>query len=330
MQILYPFVSFTDNGIKFFGYYMVSVSVLMPVFNVEEYISETLDSILSQSSIDFELVIIDDASTDNTVSVVDRYRSIDSRIKFIKNERNLGISGALNKGLAVCTGEYIARVDGDDLMSPERLIKQYDFLEKNRDHALVGCWVKNINVNGDIIAECKYPCDHAAITSMLQWTSPVLHIWMARKSVYDSLGGYRNTNPAEDYDFLLRCIAKGLKVANIPFYGAFIRLRQGNTLSVASLKQRKAFNYLYSLYKLGAINNSNHMDLNEVDELKVTYLMNRIHLLSSKFLSAGFERRNSYKKYVYFFLSLISPYTIQDIYRRLMFKRALRKYRGEE
>lgn len=309
---------------------MVSVSVLMPVFNVEEYISETLDSILSQISIDFELVVIDDASTDNTISIINRYREVDSRIKLVKNEINLGISESLNKGLALCTGKYIARADGDDLMSPERLVKQYCFLERNRDHALVGCWVKNIDVNGVVIAECKYPCDHTAITSMVKWTSPVLHIWMARKSVYDSLGGYRNTNPAEDYDFLLRCIAKGLKVANIPFYGAFIRLRQGNTLSVASLKQRKAFNYLYSLYKSGVINNSAHLDLNEVEGLKSTYLMNRIHNLSSSFLSSGFERRSSYKRYAYFILSLISPYTIQDIYRRLMFKRALRKYREEE
>ncbi|MFQ2414361.1 glycosyltransferase family 2 protein [Aeromonas caviae] len=328
MLMLYPFVSFNNNEIYYVGCYMVSVSVLMPVFNVEEYISEALDSILSQTSIDFELVVIDDASTDSTVSVIERYMSIDSRIKLIKNEKNLGISGSLNKGLAICTGEYIARADGDDLMSPKRLVKQYEFLEKNLDHALVGCWVKNIDVNGEIIGECKYPCDHTAITSMIKWTSPVLHIWMARKSVYDSLGGYRNTNPAEDYDFLLRCIAKGLKVANIPFYGSLIRLRQGNTLSVASLKQRKAFNYLYSLYKSGGINNSNHIDLNEIDSLQSTHLMSRIHLLSSTFLKSGFEKRDSYKKYVYFFLSLISPYTIQDIYRRLMFKRAIKKYRG--
>lgn len=304
---------------------MVSVSVLMPVFNVQEFIQDALDSVLKQTFSDFELVIVDDASTDDTVKIIEKYKAIDSRIILVENRKNVGISKALNNGLAVCSGKYIARIDGDDLMDPERLARQYQFLEDNPDHALVGCWVKNIDVNGALIGECRYPCVHSEIISAVKWTSPVLHIWMARKSVYNLFGGYRDTNPAEDYDFLLRCISRGFQVANLPFFGAYIRLRHGNTMSFAALKQRKAFNYLYRLYLSGGINDSNNLCLDGKSEIEISPAASRIHQLSTYFLRRGFERRNSITSYFYFMLSLISPYTIQDIYRRVMFKCAIKK-----
>lgn len=307
---------------------MALISVLMPVFNVERFVSEAIESVLEQTFADIELVIIDDASSDSTVDIVKKYKKKDKRIVLVENKVNIGISRALNKGLSLCSGKYIARADGDDIMHPERLYRQYSYLESNPEFALVGCWIKNIDEKGNLLGECQYPCCHDDITKLVKWTSPVLHVWLCRSSIYNLFGGYRDTNPAEDYDFLLRCISQGFKVANIPFIGAYIRLRQGNTLSVLSLKQRKIFNYLYKLYQDGRINNSNDLCLFSKPEIKTSRVMEQLHLNSTKFLVAGFETNNLKRKILYFSLSLISPYTVVDIYRRLRFKRELKKIRG--
>lgn len=309
---------------------MALISVLMPVFNVERFVSEAIESVLEQTFVDFELVIIDDASSDNTVDIVKKYQKKDKRIVLVENKVNVGISKALNKGLQISCGKYIARADGDDIMHPERLYRQYLYLESNPEFALVGCWIKNINENGVLLGECQYPCSHDDITKLVKWTSPVLHVWLCRSSIYDLFGGYRDTNPAEDYDFLLRCISQGFKVANIPFFGAYIRLRQGNTLSVLSLNQRKIFNYLYKLYLQGKINDSNTLCLFNKPEIKASRVMEKLHLNSTKFLRAGFETNNLKQKILYFALSLISPYTAMDIYRRLRFKLELKKVRLED
>ncbi|HAV2239577.1 TPA: glycosyltransferase, partial [Enterobacter cloacae] len=149
-----------------------------------------------------------------------------------------GITIALNNGLPYCTGDFIARADGDDIQHPERIARQVDFLNKNEEYGVVGCWVKNIDEHGNETARCEYPIENDDIISCIKYTSPILHIWLARKSVYNKLGGYRKTNPAEDYDFILRCLAYGIKVSNIPFYGSYIRLRSGSTMTESSLKQK--------------------------------------------------------------------------------------------
>ena len=106
-----------------------AVSVLMPVYNVEKYIGEAIESILNQTFNDFEFIIIDDASTDNTVSVIEKFS--DNRIKLIRNETNIKLAASLNKGLRIAQGKYIARMDGDDISLPHRFQKLYEFLENN-------------------------------------------------------------------------------------------------------------------------------------------------------------------------------------------------------
>ena len=100
---------------------MCKISILLPVFNVQSYIIETIESVLAQSFSDFELIIIDDYSTDNTSKIIEEYCLVEQRIKYLKNHKNLGISKTLNNGLGIAKGKYIARIDGDDLMGPERL-----------------------------------------------------------------------------------------------------------------------------------------------------------------------------------------------------------------
>ena len=308
---------------------MCKISILLPVFNVQSYIIETIESVLAQSFSDFELIIIDDYSTDNTSKIIEEYCLVEQRIKYLKNHKNLGISKTLNNGLGIAKGKYIARIDGDDLMGPERLERQLNFLEANTDYGLVGCWVNNIDENGLLINKCEYPVTHEQAIKCITICSPVLHIWMARAGLYKSLGGYRDTNPAEDYDFLLRAVDLGFKIGNLPYYDADIRLRGGNTMSVAALKQRKAFNLLRALFIKGQINTDPSLNLESITDLGNDKILNSIHNLSIRMLRKGLEESRTFLKYFYLLCSLISPYTLHDVIRRRKFKK-LMKFKNKD
>lgn len=120
---------------------MPKVSVLMPVYNTEEvFLREAIESILNQTFQDFEFLIINDGSTNNAEDVILSYK--DERIKYIKNEQNIGLIKTLNKGLELAQGEYIARMDSDDISLPERFEKQVKFLDENPDVGVLGTWFK--------------------------------------------------------------------------------------------------------------------------------------------------------------------------------------------
>ena len=121
------------------------VAVLMSVYNGEKYLREAINSILSQTFNDFEFLIINDGSTDGTADILKSYT--DSRIKIINNEKNIGLTKSLNKGLKIAKGEYIARQDADDISMPERLKEEVAFLEIHKDYAVVGTFVKILNEN---------------------------------------------------------------------------------------------------------------------------------------------------------------------------------------
>lgn len=117
---------------------MPKVTVLMPVYNGEKYLREAIDSILNQTFTDFEFLIVDDGSTDNSLEIINSYQ--DTRINPIKNHNNQGLVYSLNRGLALAKGEYIARMDCDDISLPNRLEKQVNFLDNNLDIGIVGSY----------------------------------------------------------------------------------------------------------------------------------------------------------------------------------------------
>ncbi|MDW2402513.1 glycosyltransferase [Vibrio sp. 1262-1] len=299
---------------------MKKISVLLPVYNVGGFVEETIESVLEQSYSNFELIVIDDASSDNTALVVSALCQQDSRIKLIINKKNLGISKTLNIGLEESVGQYIARIDGDDLMEKSRLEKQLDFLESNSDYGLVGCWIENIDENGNLIGSSKYPVSHEQAMQCIELCSPVLHVWMASRELYLKLAGYRDTNPAEDYDFLLRTVTSGYRIGNLPYYGTKVRLRDGNTMSVAPLRQRKAFNKLRKMYLNGKINDDLELDLANSSDMQVSSLLSLVHRFSVTCLRRAISSKSILTKCFWAIPSLVSPYTVQDICRRRKFK----------
>ena len=124
---------------------MPKISVIMPAYNAEQYISEAIESILGQTFADFEFIIIDDGSSDSTSGIIASYK--DSRIRYFRNEKNLGIVGALNRGLALAAGEYIARMDADDISLPERFQTQCAYMEKHPDVGVCGTAIKVFGKN---------------------------------------------------------------------------------------------------------------------------------------------------------------------------------------
>jgi len=192
------------------------VSVIMPVYNGEKYLNESIDSILTQTFKNFEFIIINDGSTDNCLSLISEYK--DDRIIII-DQMNKGLACSLNTGIELSKGKYIARQDQDDISLPNRLARQVTFFDDNSDYAMVGTWAK-IFSEGDIRERYhKHPTEYADILSEMIFDNPFVHSSvMIRRSVFSELGGYSidiTRQPPEDYELWSR-IVKKYKVANIP------------------------------------------------------------------------------------------------------------------
>lgn len=125
------------------------VSVLMPVYNTEKYVAEAIQSILSQTFTDFEFIIINDGSTDNSEAIIQSFS--DERIRYFSNKQNLGIVDTLNRGLDLCRGEYIARMDADDISLPKRFEKQVEFMDNNADVGVCGTYTSTFGLEFKII-----------------------------------------------------------------------------------------------------------------------------------------------------------------------------------
>ena len=158
------------------------VTVLMPVYNGEIYLAEAIESILNQTFADFEFLIIDDGSTDNTWGILSSYN--DNRIRLTRNPKNVGLIESLNNALTLAIGHYIARIDADDISLPKRLEKQKEFLDKNLEIALVGSWVEIIDRQGKRIGYQKFLWDDSLIRWQLLFKTTFAHsAIMARRDV---------------------------------------------------------------------------------------------------------------------------------------------------
>jgi glycosyltransferase involved in cell wall biosynthesis len=194
---------------------MASISVLMPVLNAEKYVSEAIQSILNQSFSDFELIVIDDGSVDQTIELVSNFK--DPRIRFYKHNKNLGLVATLNWGLSLAVSPIVARMDADDISALNRFEIQYDFLSRNPDVGLVGSWIEGF---GEIKRKYihKYPINHDDIVALMIFSNPIAHpSVMFRKKIFEKLDcAYANKYAwVEDWELWWRF--KGVtRLANIP------------------------------------------------------------------------------------------------------------------
>ena len=198
---------------------MPEVTVLMSVYNGEKYLKKAIESILCQTFTDFEFLIVNDGSTDATSDIVLSYA--DARIHFVRNEKNIGLARALNKGIKLAQGKSIARQDADDVSLPTRLEKEVLFLDQHKDVYLLGSAFQVINKKGEMLTTVPVLTGNSEIQPALLQANQFCHgTIMFRKSIATSVGLYRpEFATAQDYDFWLR-ISERYAVANIsePLY----------------------------------------------------------------------------------------------------------------
>jgi hypothetical protein len=191
------------------------VSVVMSVFNGQAFLSEAIESILSQSFRDFEFVIVDDGSTDATAKIISAYASRDGRMRIFRHE-NKGRAESLNVGISLAQARYIARMDADDIALPERLQMQVDFMELHPEVGLLGGAVELINTQGQILRIVRPPLEDTELRSLLLSNNPMFHpAVVMRKEVALACGGYRKALlDADDYDLWLR-MSERSRLANL-------------------------------------------------------------------------------------------------------------------
>lgn len=302
---------------------MPTVSVIMPVYNVSLYVLDAVNSMLNQTYKNLEIIVIDDASTDDTYRLLIDNFSTDERVRVYKNTENKKIVYSLNKALNYARGEFIARMDGDDVAYPDRIERQIKYLIQNSEIDLVGCDLETINENGvQTGGRNHFPEQFDILNKMAYFSPPVSHIWLCRASVYKSLKGYRFPS-VEDYDFLLRMITSGYKFANIPNYvGMKIRIRDGSTSSIFGVSQRRAFNFARRLY-----NERIRYGYEKTGQDKFTTYINAssavtkyLHHLSNFLCKKAVLHKGSMKYVLFLCAAFLSLYQMQYFYCRLRLK----------
>ncbi|MBD3426749.1 MAG: glycosyltransferase [Candidatus Omnitrophica bacterium] len=189
------------------------ISVVLSVFNGIPHLRESIESILDQTFDDIELILIDDGSTDDTPRIVESFT--DKRIRKIRHEKNIGLTKSLNEGLRLARGKYMARQDSDDISLPERLSKQYAFMEKHPDIVLTGCGAEIIDNEGKKVSSFVPVTDPTVLARTSSEKCQIFHpsiifrndcgIYYREKFIY-----------SQDYDLYLRLLTQGKKIANMP------------------------------------------------------------------------------------------------------------------
>lgn len=189
----------------------------MAVHNGERYLAEALDSVLAQTLSDFEVVVVDDASTDGTAKILDAYAQRDARFVVLRNEENRKLAASLNRGLAACRAPLVARADADDVNLPTRLERQVAFLDAHPEVGVVGCAYHTMYSDGRQRSTKTYVTDHATIRARQLFMSSLLHPGVVfRADVVRSVGGYDEAYwTAQDSDLWTR-LRNRTRFANLP------------------------------------------------------------------------------------------------------------------
>lgn len=216
------------------------ISLIMSVYNGEDYLGEAIESVLNQTFTDWELIVINDCSTDRTGEILRGFAQQDDRIKVYPNEVNLRLPSSLNRALELARGTYIARMDADDICLPDRLQKQYAFMEEHPDIALSSC--KFMTLKNGVIASggCGGRCDSEAIKALLLVTNPVLHPGIiARAQVIRALKYDPNFTCTEDMELWTRVVMDGHKIEILPDYLMLYRLHDKQITKTTLEKQHR-------------------------------------------------------------------------------------------
>lgn len=192
------------------------ISVVMGVYNGEKYLAMGVESIINQTFTQWEMIICDDGSNDNTWDLLQHYAQQDRRIRVIRNESNCGLAFSLNRGIALAQSNILARQDADDVSVPDRFAVQYPFVLEHPEFAIVGTSWNNVGEDGEgwITTPVEFP-----EAKDLIWDGGFMHpSWMMRKDQLEKVGFYtvgENTRRDQDYHLVLKLYGAGMKMCNM-------------------------------------------------------------------------------------------------------------------
>ena len=220
------------------------ISVILPVYNGELYLREAIQSILSQTCTNIEIIIINDGSTDKTASIISSFT--DPRIRYIEQE-NRGLSEALNRGIRLSSGDYIARQDSDDISLPTRLERQVAFLVSNPDCGMVGTWSEIWRERQKTRKAHQHPEKNSLLKYELLFNNPFVHSSvLIRREVFDQVGMYTTDSsrqPPEDYELWSR-VARKFDVGNV---GELLHIYRETKNSISREKWQKIMDVVVNI-----------------------------------------------------------------------------------
>jgi glycosyltransferase involved in cell wall biosynthesis len=265
-----------------------TISVVMATFNDGLYISEAIDSILSQSFTDFEFIIINDGSSDNTLEIINQFAIIDPRIRVISRE-NQGLAISLNEGIAYASGQWIARMDADDISHPLRFERQLAWLDTH-DADVCGTWIQLFGQRNQLK---KYHQEDYLIKKELLFGSPIGHATvLMRRSKARQLQYDAQFDRAEDYDFFEKAAIAGWKFTNIPDLLYFYRFHPKQTSTVLYQEQQRVSQQVRRRYwsSISAVYGLNDGDIEAVINTRslgeiVSGHSNKLNFVFNKLLS---------------------------------------------
>lgn len=238
------------------------VSIIMPVYNVERYVEDAIKSALNQTLDNIELIIIEDRSTDNSWELVKSLENYDSRIRIIRNDRNLGLIRTRNKAIRAAKGRYIAFQDSDDNSLPQRFQDQVRYMDDNPHVGIVGCNAVVINGKGKIIDQMEFPQYDQAIRRMILTYQPFRQsALLIRKACFDQYGLMREENALDDFEFYIR-FAQDWSVHNLQSFLIEYRVHGKNATiynqkkllrELLRIKRASVFEYGYKPTLMGFV-----------------------------------------------------------------------------
>ena len=287
---------------------MCKLSVIMSTYKEpEHYLRLAIDSILNQTMTDFEFIIVLDYPENTMIeSLILEYAAKDPRVVFVKNEKNLGLVGALNHALQHVRGEYVARMDADDIAEPDRFEKELQTMEAEQLD-IVGALTKRIDEDGNPLPgiSTRYYSPRVVMES-LSVTDCVPHpTWLVKREVYEVLNGYRQIDRCEDYDFLLRAKKQGYRIGLCDAYLLNYRITGTGISQSSLLEQRLTAKYIAKHYErldeveMGEIRKHVHEKLNPT--VRANYSK-----ADALFIKARNSRRNPAKMGILLLASILT------------------------
>lgn len=273
------------------------ISVLMSVFKEsDEWVIKAANSILSQSYKNIELIVIIDNPTRN-ISSIELFLSQFGNVIIEINDKNIGLANSLNRAAALANGNYLARMDADDISLPNRLTIQLDFLKKN-NLDMVGGAIELINEKEETISYSHLPSNLSLLNKLSKYRTICFHpTWLLKRDVFYTVGGYRSFPAAQDLDFILRALEQDIKISNVNEVILKYRINNNSVSIKRSLIQRRCQRYAHKLSKVRAKNHGvdNFSDSKLNDFMNIGPVFGYLHDKSNKLIqkSSLFRKKNN-------------------------------------